>query len=53
MTSPADPLTAMAEAAVALHEVFKSYVKAGFTEAQALTLVAAMVTAQMQGGSSE
>lgn len=37
-------LTALAEAAVALHELYTQYVVAGFTESQALYLVATIFT---------
>lgn len=39
---PGDPMTVAAEAAVQLHELFVSLISAGFTETQALTLIAAM-----------
>ncbi|MFI7010001.1 hypothetical protein [Streptomyces sp. NPDC050145] len=39
MNGPADPLTSLAEAAVALHELYESLRAAGFTEEQALDLV--------------
>lgn len=41
---PRDPFGAMAEAAAAIHEVFLSYVAAGFTESQALYLTACALT---------
>lgn len=37
--SESDPITALAAAAVGLHELFVSYMDAGFTEDQALRLV--------------
>jgi hypothetical protein len=43
--SPADPMTQMAEGAAEVHEMFLSYVAAGFTNAQAITLVSAILTA--------
>ena len=42
---PADPMTQMAEGAIQAHEIFSSYVAAGFTEGQAITLVAAILSA--------
>lgn len=38
MTQPVDPITAMAAAAVQLHEMYQAFVDAGFTEDQALEL---------------
>lgn len=38
---PVDPVTALAAAATQLHELYESYVAAGFTEEQALRLVVA------------
>lgn len=37
---PANPLTALSEAAAQLHELFQAYAQAGFTEKQALYLTA-------------
>lgn len=48
---PASPLTALAEGAAQLHELYRSYVEAGFTETQAMQLVCAMVTARMRDSS--
>ena len=39
---PDDPMAGLTEAAVSIHELFVSLVEAGFTEAQALSLVAQM-----------
>lgn len=39
---PADPRTPLVVAAIGLHEVFTSYLAAGFTENQALTIIAHM-----------
>ncbi|WP_157864990.1 hypothetical protein [Streptomyces prasinopilosus] len=39
--TPADPISKLAGASVALHELYTSLIKAGFTEAQALELVKA------------
>lgn len=35
-----DPISLLMEAAIQLHELYLSFVGAGFTESQALTLVA-------------
>jgi hypothetical protein len=40
-----DDLTPLAEGAAQLHELFVEYVRAGFTEAQAMQLIVAMITA--------
>jgi hypothetical protein len=44
---PAEPLSALAEAASGLHELFLSYVAAGFTDIQALHLVGLLLTASL------
>lgn len=53
---PADPMTVLAETAVQMHELYLSYVAAGFTEGQSMTLVAAILDAiirhQLEGGST-
>jgi hypothetical protein len=38
--TPPDPITVVAEMANSLHEIFKTYVSAGFSEAQAIYLAA-------------
>ncbi|MFE2326103.1 hypothetical protein ACFXD5_19610 [Streptomyces sp. NPDC059385] len=38
MNQPADPITAMASAAIQIHEMYEAFVAAGFTEQQALEL---------------
>lgn len=43
----------MDEAAVATHEYFTSLLKAGFTEEQALNLVAAVLSAGIHGRNDE
>ncbi|MEO3856220.1 hypothetical protein [Acrocarpospora sp. B8E8] len=48
MPDPQDPLSALAAAAAQLHELFTTYVAAGFTETQALYLVGQMVAASMK-----
>lgn len=47
-TTPADPMTLMAEAASAAHELFTSYVDAGFTSGQAIYLVGQILTASLR-----
>lgn len=42
MSQQIDPLSPLAEAATAMHEMFESLVEAGFTEWQALVVVAVM-----------
>lgn len=37
---PKNPISVLLEAAISMHELYTSFVAAGFTEAQALTLVA-------------
>lgn len=49
MPEPEDPITQLAAAAVQLHELYNSYVAAGFTEAQAFDLVKAILTASVGG----
>lgn len=46
---PANPLTALSEAAVQLHELFRSYLDAGFTEQQALYLAACVACGGPKG----
>ncbi|MEU1800853.1 hypothetical protein [Streptomyces sp. NPDC019937] len=49
MSDPTDPITALAQASAQLHELFESYVTAGFTEHQALELLKALLTAGIGG----
>jgi hypothetical protein len=42
---PVDPISSIAESAAATHEMFISYVAAGFTEPQALYLIGQMLAA--------
>ena len=44
------PLQTMLEAAIAIHEVYLSYVEAGFTDAQALELVKTLIANGGSGG---
>lgn len=43
-------ITQMMMAAVTLHEAFLSFVDAGFTESQAITLVASLLNGAAKGG---
>lgn len=45
---PTDPITKLAEGAVALHELKVEYMKAGFTEPQALYLVGVVLAAALR-----
>lgn len=49
--SPQDPITDLAAGAAQLHELYVSYLNAGFTEHQALRLIIGILTAGMTGGS--
>jgi len=44
---PDDPVTSLREGAVAFHELYLSYVDAGFTESQALTMICHIISAAM------
>jgi hypothetical protein len=45
---PDSPMTEMGQNAAALHEQFMSYVTAGFTRAEALHLISAILTAHIR-----
>lgn len=47
MPEPEDPITQLAAAAVQLHELYNSYVAAGFTEDQAFDLAKAFLVASV------
>lgn len=47
--TPQDPITDLAAGAAQLHELYESYIGAGFTDTQALQLVIAILTAGMRG----
>ncbi|MFJ2110641.1 hypothetical protein ACIOEX_01710 [Streptomyces sp. NPDC087850] len=49
MPEPSDPISQLAEAAVQLHELYLSYISAGFTEGQALDMVKAVLLASIGG----
>ncbi|MEU6725485.1 hypothetical protein ABZ917_17400 [Nonomuraea wenchangensis] len=44
MPDPEDPITQLAAAAVSLHELYTSFIAAGFSESQALYLVGQALT---------
>lgn len=48
-----EQLSMLAQGAAMHHEVFKTYVAAGFTEHQALKLIALMITNSNQEGEPE
>lgn len=48
MSDPEDPITQLAEGAAQLHELFVSYMNAGFTESQALFLIGQMLQASIK-----
>lgn len=49
---PVDPITALAEGAAQIHELFLAYVNAGFTPEQALRIVIGMVQGAAAAGSA-
>ncbi|MFJ5802700.1 UBA domain-containing protein [Streptomyces decoyicus] len=42
MDQPTDPMAVLTEAATGLHELFESFVDAGFTRAEALEVIKAI-----------
>lgn len=46
---PQSPLSELAAAAVQQHELFRSWVDAGFTEDQSMVLLVAILTASIGG----
>lgn len=46
---PNNPISALLEAAVTMHEMYVSFIAAGFTEVQALTLVSQTLRPQSNG----
>ena len=46
---PNNPISVLLEAAISLHELYTSFIAAGFTEAQALNLVAQTLRPQNNG----
>jgi hypothetical protein len=50
--NPQPPLTELAAEAALHHEMFNAYIGAGFTEGQAIKLLAAIVTANTSGGAA-
>lgn len=47
---PADPVTDLAAGAAQLHEAYESFIEAGFTEAQAMQMVCAVLCHSQDGG---
>jgi hypothetical protein len=45
---PPDPLTALAAGAAQMHELFRAYIGSGFTEAQAMQMICAMLEAMIK-----
>lgn len=43
VSQPAEPMTALVEAAASCHEIFRAYVAGGFSEDQALEIVIAIM----------
>jgi hypothetical protein len=43
---PADPVSTLLETAIVMHTLFLAYQEAGFSEAQAFTLVQTTISAQ-------
>ncbi|MGI5274856.1 hypothetical protein ACQEUU_37385 [Nonomuraea sp. CA-218870] len=52
MPEPEDPITQLAAGAAQLHELYASFVAAGFTESQALYLVGQALAASIGGSAS-
>lgn len=50
--NPQSPITELAAAAVQQHELYRSWVDAGFTEDQALQLLAGILMASISGGAA-
>lgn len=49
-TPDSAPLNTIDEAAIATHEVFSAYVRAGFTREEALELVAQTIASSLERG---
>lgn len=47
MTQPKDPFGGVGDMAITSHEIFTSYVKAGFTRGEALQIIIAITTATL------
>jgi hypothetical protein len=47
---PRDPISALQEAAAGLHELYREYVRAGFTETQSLYLCAQVLRGAITPG---
>jgi hypothetical protein len=46
---PKDPLTGLLQGATVMHEIFRTYMAAGFTESQALYLIGVLTAAVATG----
>lgn len=46
---PTDPVSALKEGAIQMHELYLSWVDSGFTEEQAFSLLLAVLTEQTKG----
>ncbi len=47
--TPEDPMTELAAGAAQMHELFTAYIDAGFSHAEALQILIAVVTAGIRG----
>lgn len=52
MTEPKEPLSELMEATVSQHEMFLSWIAAGFTDAQALELLKVVIAEVTRGAVS-
>lgn len=46
---PSDPMSSLLEQATGLHELFASFVRAGFSEAQSMQLITTVISAALGG----
>ncbi len=47
---PPSPINALAVGAAQTHELYRAYVEAGFSEAQAMQLICTMLVESLRGG---
>jgi hypothetical protein len=47
--SPTDPISDLVASSVQLHEMYESFIHAGFNEQQAMTMICALITAGING----
>jgi hypothetical protein len=52
-SAPIDPITELAAAAAQMHELFTAYTDAGFSHAEALQILIAIVTTAALGGGGQ